>query len=566
MSTISIILIVYSALAVVIMLLIYIRSRKPSTPLDEFLGKKQKPIWKILLPLPIYPIVLVFWGLILLFDPKERKKRSVQKHLKTDKDFEKEYEKINVNQIDISEGLGETIAKETALCLGNALLGKDISSFSALLDGNIELVLYGEKRYELISGRAAVEKYWRDWIIRQKEKGLTHKFKVVRTEYFTTEALEIDYYDSSKRYCGAVLVVFAFNEQGKIERLIMTSSYIYYTHFTDNKHSFLRVLECLSPHITASDINTGSFDYDRHLPCLECGTKSEDLIWLGFHNIAYHGNISFCPNCKEIVEEYVFMHSYVDYEHDYFPINDNIEYIEKKIAEGYKGGCCTYYDKPIGWQKHIYFYDDSVLDLGQPEDWSEEKKLQYAIEKGEFEAYNNLALLYVGEDDDKALEYFGLAVENNIPFGIFNLSLWYYKHNDLPNFIKYTRLAANNNDVIAMYNLAFVQFSNEFDIQDINSAIEQYKKTIEECDRIKLDRISNNEEDEIGEEWDNTVLQRSYYDLAVIYYRKGNFEDLLLSYAYLNQCPRQIDMVKDLKTTVYLRLLDRHTEYYDLPF
>ena len=106
MSTISIILIVYSALAVVIMILIYIRSRKPSTPLDEFLGGKQKPIWKILLPLPIYPIVLVFWGLILLFDPKERKKRSVQKHLKTDKDFEKEYEKINVNQIDISEGLG----------------------------------------------------------------------------------------------------------------------------------------------------------------------------------------------------------------------------------------------------------------------------------------------------------------------------------------------------------------------------------------------------------------------------------------------------------------------------
>jgi hypothetical protein len=37
-----------------------------------------------------------------------------------------------------------------------------------------------------------------------------------------------------------------------------------------------------------------------------------------------------------------------------------------------------------------------------------------------------------------------------------------------------------------MYNLAFAQFSNEFDIQDINSAIEQYKKTIEECDRIKL--------------------------------------------------------------------------------
>lgn len=566
MSTISIILIVYSALAVVIMILIYIRSRKPSTPLDEFLGRKQKPIWKILLPLPIYPIVLVFWGLILLFDPKERKKRSVQKHLKTDKDFEKEYEKINVNQIDISEGLGETIAKETALCLGNALLGEDISSFSALLDGNTELVLYQEKSYELISGRAAVVNYWRNWIIRQKEKELTHKFKVIRAEYFTTEALEVDFYDSSKRYCGAGLVVFAFNEQGKIERLILTSSYIYYTHFTDGKHSLLRVLECLSPHITASDIKTGSFDYDRHLPCLECGTKSKDLIWLGFNNIAYHGNISFCPKCKEIVEEFVFMHSYVDYEHDYFPINDNIEFIEKRIAELGDGESYSYYDVPIGWQRNIYFYDDSVLDLGQPADWSEEKKLQYAIEKGVYEAYNNLALQYVDEDDDKALKYFKLAVDNNILFGILNLSLWYYKHNDIPNFIEYTRLAADNKDVIAMYNLAYAQFSDKYGIQDTESAIEQYKKTIEECDRIKYNDFKNEEEKTIVEEWDNTVLQRSYYDLAVIYYRKKEYGDLLLSYAYLNQCPRQNEMVNDLKSNIYKSLLNRHIEYDDLPF
>ena len=566
MSTISIILIVYSALAVIIAFIIYIKSKKPLSPIDELLEKKQKPLWKIILPLPIYPIALVFWGLIQLFDPNERKKRSVHKYLKTDKDFEKEYEKINVNRIDISEGLEESRAKETALCLGDALLGEDISSFSALLDENTELVLYEEKNYELINGRADVENYWRGWIIRQKEKGLTHKFKVIRAEYFTTEALEIDYYDSNKRYCGACLVVFAFNAQGKIERHFLTSSHIYYTHFTEGKHSLLRVLECLSPHITASDIKTGSFDYDRHLPCLECGTKSEDLIWLGFHNIAYHGNISFCPNCKEIVEEYVFMHSYVDYEHDYFPINDNIEYIEKKTAEKGNGVSYTYYSNPIGWQRHIYFYDDSVLDLGQPADWSEEEKLQYAIKNGEYEAYNNLALLFVDEDDDKALTYFKLAVENNILFGILNLSLWYYKHNDIPNFIEYKRLAADNKDVIAMYNLAFAQFSDEYGIQDTESAIEQYKRTIEECERIKYDEFKDEEEKTIVEEWDNTVLQRSYYDLAVIYYRKGEFEDLLLAYAYLNQCPRQIEIVRDLKSNIYKSLLDRHTEYDDLPF
>ncbi|MBQ5475309.1 MAG: sel1 repeat family protein, partial [Lachnospiraceae bacterium] len=244
----------------------------------------------------------------------------------------------------------------------------------------------------------------------------------------------------------------------------------------------------------------------------------------------------------------------------------NIEYIEKKTAEKGNGVSYTYYSNPIGWQRHIYFYDDSVLDLGQPADWSEEEKLQYAIKNGEYEAYNNLALLFVDEDDDKALTYFKLAVENNILFGILNLSLWYYKHNDIPNFIEYTRLAADNKDVIAMYNLAFAQFSDEYGVQDTESAIEQYKRTIEECERIKYDEFKDEEEKTIVEEWDNTVLQRSYYDLAVIYYRKGEFGDLLLAYAYLNQCPRQIEIVRDLKSNIYKSLLDRHTEYDDLPF
>lgn len=561
MSTLCIILIVYSALAVIITFFVYMRSRKPSTPLDEILGRKQKPIWQILLPLPIYPIALVFYGLIQLFDPAERKKRSARKCLKIDKDIQKEYAKLETDKIDVAEGVEDTQERAAAICLGDALLNENLSSFYTLLDEHAEQTIYAEKRFESIKGSAAIRKYWQDWIVRQKEQGLTHKFKIIRAEYFSTEALAIDYYDSSKRYCTEYLVVFHFNAQGKIQRIIFTSSRIYYTYFVESKKDLLVTLETLSPKGLDRD-----FDTDSHLPCIYCGKPSSQLLWFGYRRIAYEGEVSFCPDCKEIVEHYCHTHIYVDYHNEYFPINDNIEYIEKKIAEGYCGSSYAYYDKPIGWQRNIYFYDDSVLDLGQPEDWSTEKKLQYAIEKGEYEAYNNLALQYVDEDDDKALEYFRLAVENNILSGILNLSLWYCKHNDLPNFIEYTRLAAKNRDVVAMYNLAFAQFSDEYGIQDTRSAIEQYKKTIEECDRNKLGRMINYEENEIVEEWENTVLQRSYYDLAVIYYRKGKFEDLLLSYAYLNQCPRQIEMVKDLKTEIYSKLLDRHTEYDDLPF
>ena len=561
MSVCSIIVAAYSVVAICITIVLFIRRNRSTTPFDKLMDRKQRPIWLILLLLPIYPIALVFYGLIQLFDPAERKKRATHKHLKTDKDFRKEYAKLETDKIDVTEGVEDTQERVAAICLGKALLREELSPFSALLDEDAEQTIYAEKRFELIKGNAAIRKYWHDWIVRQKEQGLTHKFKIIRAEYFSTEALAIDYYDSSKRYCTEYLVVFHFNAQGKIQRIIFTSSRIYYTYFVEGKKDLLVTLETLSPKGLDRD-----FDTDSHLPCIYCGKPSSQLLWFGYRRIAYAGEVSFCPDCKEIVEHYCHTHIYVDYHNEYFPINDNIEYIEKKIVEGYCASSYAYYDKPIGWQRNIYFYDDSVLDLGQPADWSEEKKLQYAIEKGEYEAYNNLALQYVDEDDDKALEYFKLAVENDILSGILNLSLWYYKHNDLPNFIEYTRLAAEDMDVIAMYNLAFAQFSNEFDIQDTDSAIKQYKKTIEECDRIKFDRIMNKEENEIAEEWDNTVLQRSYYDLAVIYYRKGEFNDLLLSYAYLNQCPHQIEMIKDMKTEIYSKLLDRHTEYDDLPF
>ncbi|MBQ8703724.1 MAG: hypothetical protein IJ524_05065 [Bacteroidales bacterium] len=122
MSTFSIVLIVYFAIAISIAVFVFIRSRKPLTPLDNLLEKKKKPLWQILLPFPIYPIAGVFYGIILLVDPKERRNLSVKRYLKTQTDFDREYEELNVAKIDIEEGVDEKSPyKKAALCLAKEL-------------------------------------------------------------------------------------------------------------------------------------------------------------------------------------------------------------------------------------------------------------------------------------------------------------------------------------------------------------------------------------------------------------------------------------------------------------
>lgn len=569
MNTWGVILTIYAIVAVGITIVMYFRSRKPLTPLEEFIETKRKPLWQILLPLPIYPIAFVFYVLIQILDPKERKKRAARKYLKTDKDIRKEYAKLETDKIDIKEGLDDTQEKAAAICLGNALLNEDLSSFNELLAENAGQYIYEEKRFDSINGRSAIRKYWQDWIVRQKEQGFTHKFKIIRAEYFSTEALAIDYYNSSKRYCTGYLVVFHFNAQAQLQRIIFASSHIYYTYFVEDKKDLLVTLETLFPDAPNDELYPGylenKFNASGHLPCINCGKPSSQLLWYGYRRIAYAGKVSFCPDCKEIVEHYCDTHIYVDYSTEHFPISDNIDYIEKRIAEGSAEGFVEH-GKPIGWQKYIYFFDDSVLNMNQPKEWSTEEKVKYAIDNGRLDAYNNLALCYVETDKEKAVEYFKKAIEHNDEYAMLNLSLFYYKHNDIPHFIEYTRLAAQAKDVIAMYNLAFVMQSDEYDINDVNGAIEQYKNTIEECLSIEYDDFKNEEEKQIVEVWDNTVLSRSYYDLATIYLKRGDFKDLLQAYAYLNQYPGQDEMIQNQKTFIYEKMLDRHTTYDDLPF
>ncbi len=88
MNIISIILIAYFAIAIGITIVLLVKHSRPLTALEEIIGRKRKPLWQILLPLPIYPIAVLFVGIVFVFDPKERHKRTMRKFLET---FNEEY-------------------------------------------------------------------------------------------------------------------------------------------------------------------------------------------------------------------------------------------------------------------------------------------------------------------------------------------------------------------------------------------------------------------------------------------------------------------------------------------
>lgn len=586
MSTFSIILIAYFVVAIVIMFIVLYRRQHNPRPWGSLIEKK--PLWKIILPLPIYPIACIFLGLILAFDPQERRKRTIlKKSLKTKDDFEKEYKELKIDKIDVESGLGDTLQKNASLCMANDLLGKDLSSFFSMLDDNVYQVLYDEKLFDRINGKSNVEHYWNNWLKRQSDKGNTHKYKIVMAKYFQTEALHILFYNEEKRYCGSSLVLFSFNTQAKIQRIVFTGEHIWYTGFLDNKQSLLSTLESLIPDAMMTD-----FEIKKHLPCLKCGMDSSKLIWFGYRHVAYGGKVSFCPNCKDVVEHYCNTHFYVDYSSEHFPLGDNIEYIENALSSE-EGLVEPQSPRPIGIHGQVFLepIEDVLKQCNNSIEGTIEDKLLNAANNGVYEAYNNIAIKLLNKDIEKAIEYFKLAAEHGVTNSMVNLSLWYYAEGVNWLFLNYTHQAALSGHLIGLYNAAVTEHSAVFTgAPQINKAEELYLKAIDECYRQEAEERESQKEKDT---YCSLVLQYAYYNLGLLYYKdygeykkreldliyelEDEFVDLLKAYAYLNECPTQNDKVRNLKACIYKKIMDVQNgkvadeikddhDYEDLPF
>lgn len=588
MSTFGIILIVYFVVAIAIMSIVIYRRQHDPRPWSDLIEKK--PLWKQILPLPIYPIVGIFYVLIQAFDPKERRRRNVKKYLKTEYDLEKEYKELNVDKVDFEDGLEESLHKNASWLLARGLLDKNLSIFLSLVDDNVLQTVYDErnnkKTFEKIKGKSDIEEYWNGWLIQQSENGMTHKYKIIRAKYFQTAALQIGLYDKDKRYCGALLVLFSFDAQEKIHQIIFTGTNIGYTHFLEGKQDLLSTLESLVP----DSVMTG-FDIGKHLPCPKCGLESSELLWFGYDSLPLCGKVSFCPHCKDIVEHYRNIHYSVAPGYRSPKIGNN-EYIENALSSE---DCLVELKDPEPMGIHGQVYLETIWDvLKQCNNTIEgtiEDKLLNAANNGVYEAYNNLAVKLLNKDIEKAIDYFTIAANHGVANAMLNLSLWYYAEGENSRFLNYTHQAAMSGHLVGLYNDAVTYHSVVYSGAPlIDKAEVLYKKTIDECYK-QIEDENENQKEKDG--YCNMVLQYALYNLGLLYFRdygeykrhdlglfyglKDEFTDLLKAYAYLNECPTQNDKVRNLKAHIYKRILEMQKgvntdeikdkqDYDDLPF
>ena len=122
---------------------------------------------------------------------------------------------LEIDKIVIEDGLEDSLAKTTALCLANELKSHKLFVFPSMLDDSVTQVIYNEKQYNKINGKQQIILYWDNWLKEQNACGATHKYSIIRTKFFSTEALQIEYWE------GTFFVVFSLNNHGKIQYILV---------------------------------------------------------------------------------------------------------------------------------------------------------------------------------------------------------------------------------------------------------------------------------------------------------------------------------------------------------
>lgn len=217
----------------------------------------------------------------------------------------------------------DSILKEVALSLASDLMGGCLMSFPSMLDEDVKLVIFEEKYCDKTEGKSKVVQFWNNWIEKENNLRHSHKYKVANTNTFTTEVLQIDYFDKEKRYIRSMFIDFSFDKEGRINYIFFTNESAYYGHFVSGDHGLIPTLETLFIEI----ISDRNYE-EEHLLCPNCGTKDSKLIW-------YMNNgekESFCPHCCKMVEKCSLYYNPIDSQRLTRIVETNSKRLNEKLS------------------------------------------------------------------------------------------------------------------------------------------------------------------------------------------------------------------------------------------
>lgn len=198
--------------------------------------------------------------------------------------------------LDIQDNIPITPFTNAAIALGNALLSGDFADYEELLAEDATHVSYQK---ETISGKSEIIEYWKGWRSRYVETKKCKKFEVVFSNYYSNACLVLD----------MMVVMFLFRDN-MIQKVLLIQRHLsptigFHEDILEPQFDLNSIKRCLSELKQPNEIK-GPLVKENRIPCLTCGTPSEQLEWhsslLEFGDIAYSGDVSICPHCHKVVE------------------------------------------------------------------------------------------------------------------------------------------------------------------------------------------------------------------------------------------------------------------------
>lgn len=454
--------------------------------------------WKNVLLCLFCPFVVPAAFFVVLFEHITKKKLKGIRRSKSTKLSELESGNRNDENFTHEEDANNSIVKDPSydfsVLFRKALRSADFSDIENLLDDDVVLTLY---RHKTIKGRLAVLDYWKDWIVRYADK-LTQGDQIIR-------------------FCGKY-AGFGVNLMSR-----GTSGFVYFRIQNDKIADMVYMSQWATDGFVGSICETQnvpfSVDYlsryfeesiecpENSLPCLECGTRPEGLVWNRFSYEAgihtYGGQVSVCPHCNRIVDLYTDIRlrheTPCEVKDEYKPVLAS----GGKFPAGLYGTFTLTSDDVLKGTHYVDNLPDDVLAKQSNWQMQEIMKRPYesasirscaedcnwmlinalrtenspfydaikncyeqAMNDGLYEAANNLAIMYVNEEDNlKAEQLFTKAIhEGHSKNAMLNLAMCYWgvecNYQKAVDLLKYVS-TLNEPSIHCLWNLAYLQYMGD---------------------------------------------------------------------------------------------------------
>ena len=530
--------------------------------------------WKNILLCLLCPLMIPAAFFVVLYEAITKKELRWARRSKPRKLSELESGNRNDENFTHKEDADNSIVTDESynfsMIFRKALRSGDFSEFENVLDDDVVLTLY---RHKTIKSSSAVLEYWKDWIVRYADK-LTQGDQIIR-------------------FCGK----YAGFGVNLINR--GSSGYIYFRTTNGKIADMVYMSQWATDGFVGSICETHNVPFsvdfisrylgesiecpENSLPCLECGTRPEELIWnrfsyeSGIHT--YGGQVSVCPHCNRVVDLYTNIKL-----RNETPIEEKDEYkpalaCGRKFPAGLYGTFTLSSDDVLKGTRYVDKLPDDVLakqsnwqiqeimnspyesasirSCAEECNWllinslrrenspyydSIKKCYEQAMNDGVYEAANNLAIMYVNEEDNlKAEQLFTKAIhDGHSKNAMLNLAMCYWgvecDYQKAVELLKYVS-TLEEPSIHCLWNLAYLQYmgdecQNNPIKRDLNECANTLKKIIVLADNPNYAEDKGVINNAIAalyltEQNDFTEVAREFQDLISVQNYSHNSEKVL---------------------------------------